>query len=130
NFVLRYDMEELVSLDRSPCSCGETHVRAFWFGREKDVVEVGDRQLLPLDVEVLLRRLEEISTPAVEYQLVRGGDPHELHVRVEAPAPSEELGAQLTALLGEELGVPVRLELLLSGALPRRAYKPLRVGDE
>jgi len=130
NFLLRYDMDELVSLDRFPCPCGETHIRAFWYGREKDVVPVGDRQVLPLDVEVLLRRIEEISTPAVEYQLVRGGDSSELWVRVETPAPSEELGANLTQMLGEGLGVPVRLELLPSGVLPRPAYKPLRVVDE
>ena len=118
------------SLDRSACPCGETHVRAFWYAREKDVVIVGERQVLPLDVEILLRRIEEISTPAVEYQLVRGGDPSEVHVRVEAPSPSEELGARLTQLLGDELGLPVRLELLPSGALPRPAYKPLHVVDE
>jgi phenylacetate-CoA ligase len=130
NFLLRYDLEELATLDRSPCPCGETHVRAFWHGREKDLVPVGERQLLPMDVEIVLRRIEEISTPAVEYQLVRGGDAKELHVRVEAPDPSEALGARVTRDLGDALAVPVRLELLPSGSLPRPFYKPLRVVDE
>ena len=130
NFLLRYDLEELVTLDRSPCPCGETHMRVFWLGREKDLVPVGDAQVLPMDVEVVLRRIEEVSTPAVEYQLVRGGDPAELHVRVEAPTPNEELGARITRELGDTIGVPVRLELLPAGALPRPAYKPLRVVEE
>jgi phenylacetate-CoA ligase len=130
NFLLRYDMEELVSLDRSPCPCGETSVRAFWYGREKDLVPVGETQVLPLDVEVVLRRIVEISTPAVEYQLVRSSDTGALRLRVEAPDPSEAMSKRITEDLEGALGVPVRLELLGSGSLPRPFYKPLRVVDE
>ena len=37
---------------------------------------------------------------------------------------------RLAALLEERLGVPLRLELLASGTLPRPAYKPVPVVDE
>ena len=130
NFLLRYDLEDLVRLDHSVCECGETHVRAFWDGRSKDVVKAGDRQLLPIDVWLILREVEEVSRPAVEYQLVRTADTSRLRVRVEAEAPGAKLGARLDALLGERLGVPVSVELLVSGALPRPAYKPAPVVDE
>ena len=129
NLVLRYDLEELVTLDHSPCPCGETHVRVFWLGREGDAVPVAGKQVLPIDVEIVLRSIEDVSRPAVEYQLVRDGDQDELRVRVEAARPSEELGARVTKALGDAIGVPVRLELLPSGALPRPFYKPLRVVD-
>ena len=130
NFLLRYDLEDLVRLDRSPCPCGETHVRAFWDGRAKDVVIAGDKKVLPIDVWLVLREIEEVSRPAAEYQLVRTSDLSALRVRVEAPAPTTALDQRLAALLEERLGVPLRLELLASGTLPRPAYKPVPVVDE
>jgi phenylacetate-CoA ligase len=130
NFLLRYDLEDLVRLDRSPCDCGETHLRAFWDGRAKDVVVAGDRRLLPMDALLVLREVEEVSRPAAEYQLVRTADTSALRVRVEADRPSPELDRRLAGLLEERLGVPVRLELLAAGSLPRPAYKPAPVVDE
>jgi phenylacetate-CoA ligase len=130
NFLLRYDLEELIRLDASPCPCGETHMRAWWDGRAQDAVTVQGRVVLPMDVELVLRDIDEVSVPAIEYQLVRTSDSSALFLRVEAERPSDELGAEVTAALGEALGVPIRLELLASGSLPRPAYKPLRVVDE
>ena len=130
NFLLRYDLEELVRIDRSPCPCGETHMRAWWDGRAQDAVTVRGNAILPMDVELVLREHEEVSFPAFEYQLVRTRDTSALLLRVEAQHPSDELGAKVTVALSEALGVPVRLELVASGSLPRPAYKPLRVVDE
>jgi phenylacetate-CoA ligase len=123
-------MEELVRLDSSPCPCGETHMRAWWDGRAKDAVSVGERFVMPMDVELVLRDIPEVSVPAVEYQLVRTKDTRSLLLRVETQEPADELAERLTGVLERELGVPVRLELLPSGALPRPSYKPLRVVDE
>jgi phenylacetate-CoA ligase len=130
NFLLRYDLEDLVRLDRSPCPCGETHLRAFWDGRAKDVVVAAERRLLPMDVWLVLREIEEVSRPAAEYQLVRSADTSALRVRVESEYPSADLDRRVAALLEERLAVPVLLELLASGALPRPAYKPAPVVDE
>jgi phenylacetate-CoA ligase len=130
NFLLRYDLEDLVRLAHEPCVCGETHVRAFWDGRAKDVVRVAGRELLPIDVALVLRTVEEVSRPAAEYQLVRTADTSALRVRVEAEHPTGSLSDRLTATLSERLGVRVRLELLAAGALPRPAYKPMPVVDE
>ncbi|MGH2728481.1 MAG: phenylacetate--CoA ligase family protein, partial [Actinomycetota bacterium] len=130
NFLLRYDLEDLVRLDRSPCPCGETHLRAFWDGRAKDIVRMGERDLLPLDVWLVLREIDEVARPAVEYQLVRMSDTSVLRVRVETSSPGAGLDRRVTASLEEQLGVPVRLELLAAGTLPRPAYKPAPVVDE
>jgi phenylacetate-CoA ligase len=130
NFLLRYDLEDLVRLDRSPCPCGETHLRAFWDGRSKDVVRAGEAELLPIDVWLVLREVSEVSQPAVEYQLVRTADTSVLRVRIEAPEPGPELERRVAGLLSERLGVPVRVELLSQGGLPRPAYKPVPVVDE
>ena len=130
NFLLRYDLEDLVRLDRSACVCGETHLRAFWDGRAKDVVRAAGHDVLPIDVGLVLRDVEEVSKPAVEFQLVRTADTSVLRARVEAEEPSAALASRLTTLLEGRLGVPVRLALLASGALPRPAYKPAPVVDE
>ena len=130
NFLLRYDLEDLVRLDRSPCPCGETHLRAFWDGRAKDVVRAGERELLPMDVWLVLRGIEEVARPAVEYQLVRTADTSALRVRVETSQRGPGLEQRVASALEDGLGVPVRLELLEAGALPRPAYKPAPVVDE
>lgn len=130
NFMLRYDLEDLVRLDRGGCSCGETHLRAFWEGRAKDVVRAAGREILPLDVQHALAPIEEIAEPALEFQIVRGADESALRVRVEAPAPGGAVGARVAATLEEALGVPARVEVLATGELPRPAYKPVRVVDE
>ena len=130
NFLLRYDMEELIRIDTSECPCGESHMRAWWDGRAKDAVSVGELLVLPMDVELVLREIPEVAEPAIEYQLVRTEDTSALRLRVEAQRPDEDLAARVTGALEPALGVPVRLELLASGALPRPSYKPLRVVDE
>lgn len=130
NFMLRYDLEDLVRLDRSPCACGETHARAFWDGRRADVVRAAGREILPIDVWTTLSSFEEVSRPALEFQLVRTRDESGLWVRVEGGRPSDRLGRRLSSALHEALRVPIRLDLMESGALPRPAYKPARVVDE
>ena len=130
NFMLRYDLQDLVRLDRGDCACGETHLRAFWDGRAADAVLVTTRTLLPLDVQVALAQIEELTTPALEYQLVRTKDTGSLRVRVEAHRRTAGLDARVKAALTDALDVPVTLELLDAGALPRPAYKPARVVDE
>jgi phenylacetate-coenzyme A ligase PaaK-like adenylate-forming protein len=83
-----------------------------------------------MDVWLVLRGIEEVARPAVEYQLVRTTDTSVLRVRVEATQPDPGLERRVAAVLEEALGLPVRLELLEAGALPRPAYKPAPVVDE
>jgi phenylacetate-CoA ligase len=130
NFLLRYDLEDLVRVEGSPCPCGETTLRVFWDGRAKDVVRAGERKLLPMDVWLVLRGIEEVSQPAVEYQLVRTADTSVLRARVETSQRGPGLEQRVALALEQGLGVPVRLELLEAGALPRPAYKPAPVVDE
>jgi phenylacetate-CoA ligase len=130
NFMLRYDLQDVVRLDRSPCPCGETHARGFWDGRAADLVRAGDRELLPIDVSEALGDVEEVTRPALEFQMVRSADAAALRVRVETRDPNATLRARVTGLLNERLGVPAEVDLVETGALPRPAYKPARVVDE
>jgi phenylacetate-CoA ligase len=133
NFLLRYDLEDVVRWNQTPCPCGETHHRLFYEGRVRDVTTVAGREILPIDVALVLYEFPEASTPSAEYQIVRSARPSDvLHVRLEHTAGAEAAGLarRLGERLRERLGVPARLELFPPGALPRFAYKAARVVDE
>ena len=134
NGLLRYDIEDLVRIDHSPCSCGETSLRMWWDGRIKEMITVGDRQLLPLDVWAPLFDHPELADPSIEYQVVRSADTSRLHLRLEAASAGSDAGTELAgriqANLEAKVGVPVRIELVPRETLPRPAYKPERVVDE
>jgi phenylacetate-CoA ligase len=134
NFLLRYDLEDVVRWNTRPCPCGETHRRLFYEGRVRDIVAVRDREVLPIDVALVLYEFPEVSRPSAEYQIVRARAATDaLTVRLEYdPATGADLPA-LTRRLGERfrdrLGVETHLELVARGAVPRFAYKAARVVD-
>jgi phenylacetate-CoA ligase len=135
NFLIRYDLEDIVRWNWKPCPCGETHRRLFYEGRVRDIVPAGNREVLPIDVALVLYEFPEVSTPSAEYQIVRGKQPSEqLCVRVEYdPARTSDI-AGLTRRLSERfrgcLGVTARVDVVARGDLPRFAYKAVRVVDE
>jgi phenylacetate-CoA ligase len=135
NFLLRYDLEDVVRLNTKQCPCGETHRRLFYEGRVRDVVEASGHEVLPIDVALILYEFSEVSTPSAEYQIVRtktGGD--KLHVRLEYdPAKVTDQAAvrtRIEARFQDRLGVRLHLELVERGTVPRFAYKAARVIDE
>jgi phenylacetate-CoA ligase len=118
NPMLRYDLEDIVRVDDAPCQCGETSRRGFWEGRQRDIVWVGDRMVLPIDV------WRELPAGA-EFALVRRPDADRLEVRVEGSAPADAADR-----IAAQCGVPVDVVSLAPGTLPRAAYKQERVVDE
>jgi len=134
NFLLRYDLEDVVRWNTTPCPCGETHRRLFYEGRVRDVVPVAGVDVLPIDVALVLYEFPEVSRPSAEYQIVRGPESRTaLHVRVEYdPATGVDeaaLAARLVEAFRARLGVPARPELVARGVVPRFAYKAARVVD-
>lgn len=135
NFLLRYDLEDIVRLNTRPCPCGETHRRLFYEGRVRDIVSINGKEVLPIDVALILYEFAEISTPSAEYQIVRSRQPSTaLHVRFEFdPAQVSDqaaLGQRIAARFADRLGIAVKLELVQRGTVPRFAYKAARVIDE
>jgi phenylacetate-CoA ligase len=118
NPMIRYNVGDIVRIESDPCPCGEPSRRGFYEGRAKDIVWVDGRMILPLDVWF------ELPVDA-EYELVRRAGADRLTVRIEhQPAP--DLGGRLEA----RVGVPVTIEQLAPGTLPKAAFKPSRVVDE
>ncbi|MCC7076315.1 MAG: hypothetical protein IT198_04240 [Acidimicrobiia bacterium] len=135
NFLIRYNVEDYVVVNPDPCACGETSRRVKWQGRKKDVVSVGGTAILPSQVARVIFGGEAFRTPTMEYQIVRRGlEMEALELRVEYDAAAfgdpSKAARGLESAIGDDLGVPARVELVARGALPRPPYKPERVVDE
>lgn len=134
NFLLRYDLEDIVRWNMKPCPCGETHRRLFYEGRVRDITQVGASEILPIDVALILYEFPEVSTPSAEYQILRGRPPLDvLHVRVEMTQPGADpgdLARRIEERFRAKHTIESRIEVLPRGGLPRFAYKAARVIDE
>jgi phenylacetate-CoA ligase len=105
NFLLRYDLEDVVRMDASPCACGEASARLWWEGRASEIVRAGGRDVLPIDV------WNAVGTPT--FQIVRGSPPR-IRVELDEAPPVE--------------GFVV--ECVPRGTLERPEFKPVRVVEE
>jgi len=119
NPMIRYNVEDIIRIESDPCPCGETTRRGFFEGRAKDIVTVGETAVLPIDVGRVL-------PASTEYVVVRPKQPQSrLRVRIEGA-----LDRYIEDRIVESVGVPVDVDWLDVGALPRAAYKSQRVIDE
>lgn len=135
NGMLRYDLEEACAILREPCPCGETTIRGLWGGRFKDLISAQSKRFQASEVETALRRVEGVSEPTLEWQMVRPRDDDApLLVRVERSAGSTtdeaELAARCAAALREALAIDAQVDVLARDSLPRSGYKAARVVDE
>ena len=115
---LRYDLQDIVTVSRGRCECGETGPRYTLLGRGADAVRVAGRTLLPLDVQLVL---EEVGSP--EFQLVADPDGRTLRMRVECDGDVAPIAAAVAA----GLAVEVDAEATPVGSLPRSSFKPRRI---
>jgi phenylacetate-CoA ligase len=74
--------------------------------------------ILPLDVQLAL---DNFGAPEF---VLSAGEHDVLQVRVESEAAGAE---QVRGALAEQLGVPVSVEEVATGSLPRATFKPRRV---
>ena len=142
NAFLRYDLQDIVRLNLNPCPCGETHRRLFYEGRVADIVRVAGTEVLPIDVLLALHETDAMRGSAIEYQIVRDRSGREsrgskdegmpaLRLRVEHPAVHDPaVASRVDSVVRSRVGVPVEVEVLAPGTLPRFAFKAARVVDE
>jgi phenylacetate-CoA ligase len=139
NGLIRYDLEEACSVDRAPCPCGETTMRAFWGGRFRDLLSCQDRRFQAWDVEHALRQVEPVTRPSLEWVVVRpkhGPAPLVVRVELDGAAPVESAGAnkerdavarKCEAEIRERVGIVAAVEIVARGTLPRSGYKATRI---
>lgn len=118
-FVLRYDVEDICTMTWEPCPCGETGPRYTLLGRAMDVVEVDGRKILPIDAQLALH---EADAPEIQFAARSEQDGSALKLRVEG----EGAASRHESLLREALGVPVAVDEVAPGSLPRSTFKPRR----
>ena len=121
-FFMRYDVEDIVTVTHEPCPCGHTGTRFHVLGRAADAAHVAGRTILPVDIQVALD-----PHGAPEFQLVLHGDGERAALQLRLEAGSDRDAAALGEVLSGELGVPVEIERLEVGALPRSTFKPRRI---
>jgi phenylacetate-CoA ligase len=131
NPLLRYDLDEAVKLDRAPCPCGETTMRALWGGRIAHLVHAQGQSFQVADVERALLTITEVSVPSLEFVVVRPtGSDAPVVVRVErgdSTGNQERLGARCERAIRDSVHVRAKVELVERGSLPRSGYKAARL---
>lgn len=131
NGLLRYDLEEAVTVDTAPCPCGETTTRAFWGGRFKDYLTVQGRWFNINEVEQALRTVPPVTQPTLEYVVVRPTvTDAPLRVRVELGEGDAALvGGECAAAVEREVGIKTDVEIVARESLARSGYKATRLVD-
>jgi phenylacetate-CoA ligase len=131
NGLLRYDLEEAAMLVRDPCPCGETTIRGFWGGRFKDLLLAQGKRFFVADIESALRKVEALTKPSLEYQVVKPTYDGPLHVRVElADGDASDVAARCAAAIREHVGVDATVDVVPRDTFPRSGYKATRLVDE
>jgi phenylacetate-CoA ligase len=130
--LIRYRTRDLGSLIAEPCACGRTIARiAELRGRVDDMLIIRGVNLFPSQVEQLLLSFEEVA-PIYQLVVERPGTMDELSVRCEPAGDGVDraaLTARLEALLQEQTGIRIAVDVADPGSLQRSEGKAVRVVD-
>ena len=102
--IIRYDLGDCITVDASPCPCGNPMPAILVEGRRDDVLylEEPDREPVPILPMALATIVEEV--PGVtRYQIIQTA-PAELSLRIEAPSENPQVGEIVNQRLHEFLG--------------------------
>jgi phenylacetate-CoA ligase len=128
--VIRYNLEDISSIEDSPCPCGRTFRRLMKIkGRASEMLKVRGVPFYPTAVEGVLEGFPELSR---EYRLVvdRPGPQDRVTLEVEARATAS-VGASICERLERALkiatGLSMRTQLLPAGELTRSLQVEERV---
>ena len=135
--LLRYRTRDLCVLNRTPCSCGRTHVRmAKPMGRSDDMLIIRGVNVFPSQIETVL--LNEGYTP--NYQIVldreRNTDTFDVYVEVSPDQFSDLMGQiqkmekGLESAMRTMLGIGPKIHLVAPKTITRSEGKAVRVIDK
>ena len=135
--LLRYRTRDICVLNRTPCSCGRTHVRMSKpMGRSDDMLIIRGVNVFPSQIETVL--LNEGYTPI--YQIVldrsRNTDTFDVYMEVSADQFSDlmsqiqKMEKSLEAALRTMLGISPKVHLVAPKTITRSEGKAVRVVDK
>ena len=135
--LLRYRTRDICVLNRTPCSCGRTHVRMSKpMGRSDDMMIIRGVNVFPSQIESVL--LKEGYTPNYQIVLdrVRHTDTFDIYVEVN-PEQFSDLLSQIQAMernlegaLRNMLGISPKVHLVAPKTIARSEGKAVRLIDK
>ena len=135
--LLRYRTRDICVLDRTPCSCGRTHVRmAKPMGRSDDMLIIRGVNVFPSQIETAILN-EEKNLPHYQIILTRHHGLDNVEVDIEMTqemfsdkiSAIETLTARFSRAIEKILGIRVAVKMLPPNSIPRSEGKAKRVID-
>ena len=137
--LLRYRTRDICVLDRTPCSCGRTHVRmAKPMGRSDDMLIIRGVNVFPSQIEeVLLKVSGENITPNYQIIVGRENNTDTLDINVEMSEQMfsddirsvETLEKKIVSQLRSMLGIGAKVHLVNPKTIARSECKAQRIID-
>ncbi|MBP9566049.1 MAG: phenylacetate--CoA ligase [Sulfurospirillum sp.] len=136
--IIRYRTGDISSLDRTPCTCGRTHVRMkSVMGRVDDMLIVNGVNVFPSQVEHVLSNIDGIT---LNYQIIADKkgylDKLEIMVEVTEDMPLDSIGAlenikkKIQHELLNNLYINAEIKLVEPRTIERSVGKAVRVIDK
>ncbi len=130
---LRFLVGDYAVLDRSPCVCGRSHVRAMgsFSGRADDLINLRGIKMFPVQIEEAVRSVHGTGD---EFEIALSTNDEGMDVmvvRIEHAdfALSEGLSRRIAGEIRARCEVRVDVEVLRPGTLPKTEFKAKRVRD-
>lgn len=130
---LRFLVGDYTRLDRAPCACGRTHMRALgsFVGRADDLLNLRGIKMYPAQIEEGVRSVPGIGD---EYEIVLSTNPDGLDVMVLRVEHTEHdtpggVAERIAAEVRVRCEIRADVEVLKPGTLPKTEFKAKRVRD-
>jgi len=129
--LIRYRTGDIATiLPYQPCPCGRTHPKLSMVrGRVSQIIRIGGRELLPMDVEEVVANIPEAGEG---YQIIvdAPGELPRLKVKLETRRGvknSSVLKSRAEEAFHRELGVDTEVEMVPPGTIERTIFKAQRI---
>ena len=135
--LLRYRTRDICVLDRTPCSCGRTHVRmAKPMGRSDDMLIIRGVNVFPSQIETVLINEGYAPNYRIEVDRVNNSDTLDVYVELSPDQFTDTVGAitamekKLSAAITGILGIHPAVHLVAPKSIERSEGKAKRVVDK
>ena len=126
--VLRYRTRDIVRLDRAPCPCGRTLVRAVGgiLSRADDMVCVRGVNVYPTAIEAVVRQFTEVVEYRSTISTTDALSNMVLDIELDPAAGSDHIADRVAEALRESMGLTIPVRVVAVNTLPRFEMKARR----